>query len=144
MAETMEGRCLCGAVEVTVRGGGVPQVSGCHCDLCRRWSGSMFTGFDVAPENVTATGEVARFASSHFSERVFCPVCGTHLWFRDTDGDAPFELSPGLFVEARDWPLDREVYADRAAAYLPLSGDHRRVTRADYERDNRFVDGDTP
>lgn len=137
------GRCLCGAVEVVARVGPGAEVSACHCDLCRRWSGTVFMGFDVAPGDVEVRGDIATFASSSFAERAFCGTCGTHLWFRDTADNAPYELSPGLFPEARDLPLVREVYADRAARWARLSGNHRRVSRADYERENPFVEGPT-
>lgn len=138
----LAGRCLCGGVTVTVRAAAARSVSLCHCDPCRRWSGTALAGFDAGRGDVEIEGDVATYASSPFAERAFCPVCGTHVWFRDVDGDAPYELSPGLFAEARGWALDREVYADRAADYLPLTGDHRRVTRAEYEARNLHVEGD--
>ena len=138
----LTGRCLCGAVTVTVVAER-PEISLCHCDPCRRWSGTALAGFDAAPDDVAVSGPVTTYASSAFAERAFCPTCGTHLWFRDTEAGAPYELSPGLFAESHDWPIDREVYADRAAAYLPLAGSHRKITRAAYERDHPFVEGDS-
>jgi hypothetical protein len=51
---------------------------------------------------------------------------------------------PGLFDEARDWPLRSEVYSDRAMASIRLQGDHRRATRAEYEQKKPFVSGDAP
>ncbi len=62
---------------------------------------------------------------------------------RDTDGvNAPYDLMPGLFDAALDWPLRSEIYTDRAMGSVHLSGDHRRVTRADYEAAHSFVKGD--
>jgi hypothetical protein len=49
---------------------------------------------------------------------------------------------PGLFDAARAWPLRSEIYVDRAMASLRLAGEHRRKTRAEYEAENAFVDGD--
>ena len=137
----LTGTCLCGAVTVAVRAER-PGISLCHCDPCRKWSGTALAGFDAEAADVTVSGPATSYPSSDFAERAFCPTCGTHLWFRDTEAGAPYELSPGLFAQSRDWPLDREVYADRVAAYLPLGGSHRRITRAEYERDHQFVEGD--
>ena len=141
----LEGRCLCGSVTITLDGAHVAAVGVCHCSMCQRWNGVLHASFDAAPDAVSVSGAVVRHASSEFSERAFCAVCGSHLWMRDTTAeDANFELMPGLFPAARDFPLVSEIYTDSAPAYLPLSGDHRRATRADYESQHPFVEGDTP
>lgn len=140
----IEGHCLCGAVTITVADhGGV--TGACHCRMCQRWSGALFVSFNAPAAAVTVTGEVARYPSSTFAERVFCPTCGAHLWVRNTDvADAPYDLMPGLFDAARDMPLHSEIYTDRALPGLSLAGDHRRATRADYEAKNLHIGGDAP
>lgn len=141
----MNGACLCGAVRITVDGAHVAAVGICHCSLCQRSAGVVWGAFEASPEAVTVAGTVGRHASTPFSERTFCPVCGSNLWLRNTDrGDAPYELMPALFPEARDFPLISEIYVDRAPAYVPLSGDHRRATRAEYEAKNPHLEGDMP
>lgn len=52
------------------------------------------------------------------------------------------ELMPGLFDGARACALRSETYVDRAMASIHLGGEHRRKTRAEYEADKRFVEGD--
>lgn len=140
----IEGHCLCGAVRLTVaEHGGF--TGACHCRMCQRWSGALFVSFNVPASALTVTGEVARFQSSPFAERVFCPTCGSHLWVRNTDTpDAPYDLMPGLFDAARDIPLTSEIYTDRALPGLALAGDHRRATRAEYEVKNLHIEGDAP
>ena len=138
------GRCLCGAVTVTVAGKHDPRVGACHCRMCQRWSGGLFLCFEADASSVTITGEVTRYRSSAFAERAFCPRCGSHLWFNDVEADgAPksYELMPGLFDAARPWPLRSEIYVDRAMASIHLGGEHRRKTRAEYEATNQFVEG---
>lgn len=131
----IRGACLCGAV--TVRAEALGGLSACHCDPCRRWSGSVFAGFEA--RDVAVEGPVRTFRSSPFAVRGWCDECGTHLYFKD-DGAEP-ELSPGLFAEAADWPLEREVYADRARAFR-LAGEHQRVSARHYEATHRHVTGD--
>jgi len=144
-ASAITGHCLCGAVSITVAGEHDPRVGACHCRMCQRWSGGLFVCFTAAASAVTVTGEVARYRSSAFAERAFCPRCGSHLWFNDVEeGKEPesYALMPGLFNAALAWPLRSEIYIDRAMASLRLSGEHRRKTRAQYEAENAFVDGD--
>ena len=145
--ETLTGRCLCGAVTVSVAGGHDPRVGACHCRMCQRWSGGLFLCFKAPASAVTVEGEVGRFRSSPFAERAFCPRCGSHIWFADVEeGGEPadYELMPGLFDAARDWPLRSEIYTDRAMACVSLAGDHKRATRAEYESKNAAVEGDDP
>ena len=139
----LTGHCLCGAVQVTVNGAHDPRVGACHCRMCQRWSGGLFLCFDAAAEGVTIEGPVTQFASSDFATRGFCSLCGSHVWFRDTGSDV-INLMPGLFDAARDFPLRSEIYIDRAITAARLTGDHRRATRADYESQHDFVEGDLP
>ena len=139
----MTGHCLCGAVTVRVAGPHDPRPGACHCRMCQRWSGGLFLCFNADADGVAVDGPIARHASSDFAERAFCSVCGSHLWMRDRTANT-YDLMPGLFDEARDWPLRSEVYADRAMASVRLEGDHRRATRAEYENKNQYVAGDAP
>lgn len=136
MSETIEGRCLCGAVTLKV-GRHESEAGACHCTMCRRWAGSalfVFTGRDVQVE-----GPVKIYRSSSFAERAFCDTCGSQLWFRDHIDDA-YELQVGLFKAARGFPLTSEIYIDQRLACLPLEGDHRQETQAEYEAKYPSVD----
>lgn len=133
----LSGRCLCGAVSVTVKGHD-PRIGACHCRMCQRWSGGLFLSFRATA--VEVQGDVVHYQSSTFAERAFCPKCGSHLWMRDTAGDGHYDLMPGLFDAARDWPMRSEIYIDRAFASVRLGGDHSRRTQADFEAENPHVD----
>jgi hypothetical protein len=141
MMKALNGHCLCGAVTITVSGVHDGAPGACHCRICQRWSGGLFLSFEADAAGVAVTGPVTRFASSGFAERAFCAVCGSHLWMRDNDAEI-YELMPGIFDEARDWPLRSEVYSDKAMACVRLSGDHPRATQAEYEQKNPYVQGD--
>jgi hypothetical protein len=106
--------------------------------MCQRWSGGLFLSFRAT--EVEVQGDVARYPSSAFAERAFCRKCGSHLWMFDTTGDGHYDLMPGLFDAARDWPMRSEIYIDRALASVQLGGNHRRATQADYESGNPHVD----
>ncbi len=146
MSQALSGHCLCGAVTIRVTGRVTgaydPRPGACHCRMCQRWSGGLFLCFAAASEAVSVDGPVARHASSAFAERAFCSTCGSHLWMRDLTGSGAYDLMPGLFDAARDWPLRSEIYIDRAMASARLAGDHARATQAEYEAENPHVEGD--
>jgi len=105
----------------------------------------MWAAFLAEADAVTVTGPVTHYASTSFSERAFCKICGSNLWLRDSDDDsAAFELMPALFPEAAEFPLISEIYTDCRPAYVPLAGDHAQKTRAEWEAVNRHVEGDRP
>lgn len=142
---SITGHCLCGAVTITVAGEHESEVGACHCRMCQRWSGGLFLAFEAEASGVVVEGEVACYRSSAFAERAFCPRCGSHLWLSDIDAlgkPASYELMPGLFDAARRWPLQSEIYVDRALASIQLKGEHRRESRAEYEATSLFVAGD--
>jgi hypothetical protein len=137
-AGEITGRCLCGAV--TLRAiPAAPEVSICHCTMCRRWTGGVFACFGAEGRDVTTEGPITTYTSSSFSERAFCGTCGSHLWIRDEDGF--LDLMPGLFEGAQNFALRHIVYADRAPAYAPVPQGVPTKTAEEYEAVKPHVDG---
>ena len=139
----LDGQCLCGSVQMHIDGEYIAAIGVCHCSICQRSNGLVWGAFQASAPGVTITGDVARYASTSFAERTFCPTCGSNLWLRDTDkDDAAYEFMPALFPAAAKFPLISEIYTDYAPAYAPLAGDHRRASRLEYEANNPHIDGD--
>ncbi|MCK7493854.1 MAG: GFA family protein [Comamonadaceae bacterium] len=144
-AAAVSGHCLCGAVTITVAAGHDPSVGACHCRMCQRWSRRAVPVLHGRRRRGHRHRRGRQVPLVSLCRTGFLPRCGSHLWFNDIrEDDEPesYELMPGLFDAARGWPLRSEVYADRAMASVPLAGDHRRKTRAEYEADNPFVPDD--
>ena len=82
MADTYQGACFCGAVEIEVSG--QPNAMGyCHCRSCRSWSGgpvNAFSLWDPAAVKITKGADhVATYNKTDMSFRQFCSLCGGHL-----------------------------------------------------------------
>ena len=80
----LEGGCLCGAVRYRISA--KPRHADyCHCRMCQRSTGApVVPWLTVASEAFAwTTGEPAVYRSSPKAERLFCPVCGTQLAFRE-------------------------------------------------------------
>ncbi len=84
----VSGSCLCGAVSFEVAGD-LPVADGCHCTICRKFSGHYFVSADVPKSALTVTGEenVTWYASSKKVRRGFCRICGASLFFNPPAND---------------------------------------------------------
>lgn len=77
------GGCRCGAVRYDATGSPEHR-SICHCDDCRKSSGSFMVGWALFPDDsVTVTGAPTTYESSPGTFRQFCGTCGTGLFYRN-------------------------------------------------------------
>lgn len=137
MSGTTTGGCLCGAVRFTAQD--VPAKAGvCHCEMCRRWTGSSLIGVTVALENVDWQDEthLGRIQSSHWAERGFCTRCGTGMFFRvtmDSDYSGDIELPIGVFDDPDGFEITNEIYIDVKPDSYAYEGqsDRKLMTRAE-------------
>ena len=110
MNDVATGRCLCGNLQFEVRGRRL-WVAHCHCDSCRRNTGSAVATFvGYRKEQLTYTrGERTIYQSSPGVQRGFCADCGTPMTYeadRCSDEvhlyvstlDEPGEFRPQLHV----------------------------------------------
>lgn len=109
MAEPVhEGGCLCGRVRYAVSGAPA-WVAHCHCQSCRRATGTVmasFAGF-LKPRYAVVQGVPGAVQSSPGVRRRFCPDCGTPLTY-----------------EAERWPEETHIHLatlDQPAAFWPTS-----------------------
>ena len=95
MTQVFTGRCLCGAVRYQCGAPVIPPCF-CHCESCRRASGSHIVAWaTVARDTFRITGPVRSFASSPPVLRQFCEQCGTPLTYWNDE-------SPGTIAKTID------------------------------------------
>jgi hypothetical protein len=142
MTTTMTGRCMCGAIGFEARPSAL-EVHACHCEMCRRWTGSALLSVPVAPGDVRWSGEenLRTIASSDWAERGWCGACGTPLFYRITlegPGRGHLSISLGTFDDPDAFAFTEEIYHDRKPASYAYAGDRKRLTKAETEA--RFSD----
>lgn len=130
---TRSGGCLCGAVrfQATLTS---DTFGACHCEMCRRWTGSALLGITVPQANIVWQGadQITRFQSSDWAERAHCATCGSALYYHVTmDGPmaAHLELPIGLLDDANGLTFSNEIYIDHKPDSFAYTGDHPRLTR---------------
>lgn len=123
------GQCLCGAVTFAAEEVET-NVHACHCSMCRRWSGSTLMAVRVGNVEFTGGEHIEHYASSAWAERGFCKKCGTNLFYKmhpDT-----FIMSVGCFDDLEQFALEGEIFVDTKPAFFEFSGDHSRMTEAEF------------
>ena len=140
MSHTASGRCLCGNLQFEVHGRRL-WVAHCHCDSCRRNTGSAVATFvGYRKEQLTYTrGERRFYESSPGVQRGFCADCGTpmtyeadrcpdevHLYISTLDNPGDFKPQLHVFIAERiPW---MEVHDD-LPRYEGFSTDAKPVSR---------------
>lgn len=132
---TKTGQCMCGAVKFTANIENA-EFGACHCEMCRRWTGSAFLGVTVPVDEISFSGEenISQFKSSDWAERASCKICASPLWYKITS-DGPMsnslELSIGLLDESDDLKMVRQIFIDQKPKSFAYSGEHQLMTRAE-------------
>ena len=97
----------------------------CHCDSCRKASGSVVAtvaGFRRADFALTA-GSPAYFASAPGVKRSFCGKCGSPLFYENEDYPEEIYVSLGSFDRPEALPPDRHVWASGKIDWYKIGDD---------------------
>ena len=108
------GKCLCGAVTYVAEGPPVI-VAQCHCDACKRHSGTGHTvGAMFAASAVTVHGNMREF--SYLSDKgsqvtkVSCATCASPIYGQNTHLPDHLTLTLGTMDDARDLEVGVVIY----------------------------------
>ena len=126
----LRGSCLCGAVVVLARPMR-PELHACHCEMCRRWTGSAFVVVPVDAEGARFEGaeSIRTYPSSAWAERGFCGRCGTHLFYYYKP-EGTYACPVGFFADPGDMALTSEIFVDEQPAYYSFAESTVRKTAA--------------
>ena len=127
MPTPFSGGCLCGAVRYS--SDAEPMMAGhCHCEDCRRTSGSGHSSHLVVPEeSVRLTGEVKGYErasdSGNLVTRAFCPTCGAPIFSKNPAMPGMIFLRASSLDDLETFQPQMHVYATRAASWdAPRAG----------------------
>ncbi len=103
MAELpLTGRCLCGAVRFEVAEAPL-FASYCHCTRCQRRTGTAGSAqAHIVPGSLRILGgedALRAYQPPDGSAKVFCSLCGAHLWAQRPDDSVPVAVRMAAFDE---------------------------------------------
>ncbi|MEP3050035.1 MAG: GFA family protein [Erythrobacter sp.] len=119
LKDPLNGHCLCGEVSIEINHA-LPTIDVCHCDMCRRWSGSFFCGMNGAAFTVSGEDTITIYKSSDWAERAFCSKCGSNLWYRFVPGDQHNFLA-GLFDLPAGIEIEQQIFVDEKPDWYDLA-----------------------
>ncbi len=132
--------CLCQTVSVQVSHI-QPEISACHCNMCRRWGGGPLLSLSCGTEVVFSNDDaITRYASSAWAERGFCRHCGTHLFYFYKAKSAYF-IPAALFGDDLPFTLTEQIFIDEKPDYYSFS--QCTATMTGVEAIAAFTDGDS-
>ena len=115
--KALSGHCYCGAVKFEVHGDS-QWVGHCHCESCRRYSGSAMTTFaGFKREQVVYTGAMPnRYSPGNGVTRSFCGQCGSSIAYENAGEAESIHLHLGIFDDLEQLvPQDHSFLAEKAS-----------------------------
>ncbi len=121
MSKLHTGRCLCGAVKLEVTGEPI-WTAHCHCESCRRSTGSALATFVGLPHDAVrfAEGTPKVYVSSPGVERLFCGTCGTPMAYQAERWPDEIHLHISVLDDPEAFPPTAHVYTAEKLSWLHL------------------------
>ncbi len=119
------GRCHCGAIVYSFRGG-VRHSSVCHCTDCRRCAGSPGVPWIgvAADDFAIEQGHPEMYRSSADAQRFFCGKCGTGLWYTNENAlPGMLDIQTATLDDAENYPPTIHVQMADALKWEELLAD---------------------
>ena len=123
-------RCLCGLVTFESDSDALA-VTYCHCDDCRRATGSAFNvGVKVPASSFHLKGKTRGYESTndegHTKIREFCPNCGSQLFTRYPDN---VFIKAGTLDHSDDLQPTREIWTEMSVPWSKIPDGLQRFPR---------------
>ncbi len=129
------GSCLCGAITYKITDA-ADTCGICHCDMCRKWSGGVYIGYQAAADQVSFTGQenVTTYVSSDWAERGFCKTCGSSLFYRVTapgPHHGQYHFGFGTLDDPAGVVVHDEIFIDQKPDSYSFADDTHKMTAAE-------------
>ena len=126
---TLNGSCLCGAVQYRVT---TPTLwcAHCHCTMCQRANGAAFVTWVGAAADRAAIDDLRLrwYASSSKAERGFCADCGTPLFFRSERWPGELHVVRASFHGDIDRAPEAHVFYDTHVDWVEIGDSLPKTT----------------
>lgn len=135
--QTFTGRCLCGDLGYTVDQPPI-WVGHCHCESCRRNTGSAVATFVGVPADAFAMNHGTRsfYESSPGVQRSFCARCGTPLAYEADRFPGELHLFLGTLDDPNRFRPQFHVHCAERIPWFEINDDLPRYPGSSIETDH--------
>lgn len=142
-ALVFEGGCLCGAIRYRATEAPIRGVL-CHCSMCRRHSGAPVLAFvHFRLDHFTwVRGAPARYRSSAFAERGFCPECGSTISMHEDVLADRVQVTVGSLDQPERARIDDHVWTQEALPWFHVDDALPRFSRSSDAVPTKAADGE--
>ena len=124
------GRCLCGAVKITLTAEH-REVGVCHCAMCRRWGSGPNMAVHVGRDlEIEGREHITAYRSSDWAERAFCGKCGSNLYYRLVQAD-DHVVCAGLLDDQSGLSLTSQIFIDEKPGFYDFANATETMTGAE-------------
>jgi len=118
------GHCLCGAIQYEYSGEPTLVVH-CHCESCRRHTGSPVATFVLVPRTALRItgGQPREFASSPGVRRSFCETCGSPIYYHTDRRPEIIDLFAGTLSDPSTLAPQLHVHTAEQLPWFELLDD---------------------
>jgi hypothetical protein len=113
-----QGKCLCGEVNITIKGK-ISDIIHCHCSLCRKNSGTAFAtnGFINAADFDILSGRnsLSTFSFKPGRNRHFCSHCGSPVYSSNEQDPQRYRIRLGILdTDIIERPISHNFVSSKA------------------------------
>lgn len=129
MVNPLKGSCLCGDVRIRIEGPST-HASCCHCEECRKASGHYWASTEVSQDHLVIESgqESLSWYPLTKSERAFCVICGTPLFWRRLPDDGLVYVSLGLINGPSGLKMREHIFVKEKGDYYDTPQDAPHFT----------------
>ena len=120
MIQPITGGCMCGGVRYAVDGK-LRDIIACHCEQCRRSSGHFVAATACRREHfkLLRQDSLQWYSAVPGYRRGFCNVCGSSLFFEETDGER-VSIAAGSLDAPQGLRIAAHIFTAEAGDYYTL------------------------
>lgn len=119
--QQLSGGCYCGQVRYQANSVS-REVTECHCSQCRKQAGHRYAGTWARTSDVAIEGAdtITWYRASPDAERGFCSICGSHLFWKQSNED-----NMGILAASVDEPsglrLAKHIFVANKGDYYEIT-----------------------
>ena len=128
------GGCLCGAIRYEFEGEPIRTLN-CHCDDCRRTTGSSFGTYVFVSESdlTILQGKPKSFEHANDVDvtmtKQFCANCGTHLFAKGSRAGGMIHIKVGTIDDASFVRPTMDLFVSKKLPFVRLSDETEHFDR---------------